>query len=389
MVNFEEIIKLGEDSKTEFKKQISHNDSFAKEVVAFANMHGGIIYLGIADDKSVTGIETENEKGLEEKIINICRNNIIPPLIPQISRVFYHSKTIYKLEIEKGENKPYKVKSSNRFYIRAGSVSIEPTNEELIRLFQAGGNFHFEINICEKSKFSDLDFLKFRDYCENYRNIEFEEDKNEMKTLLNNLELIDKKDKLTIVGALFFGKNSDRLLPQSGIELNYYGGTDQSTKILDSKSIKNSIPESIKTVLDFVSNNSKVRSEFIKNETIRKDIAEYEPFVIRELIANAFCHRDWSIFGQKIRVNMFADRLEIFSPGTLPNTLTLSKALSGISYYRNPVIAQMLKDYKLTDKLGRGLIKILKFYKKENLKLPEFIVDDNFVLVRVLKRVKS
>lgn len=97
-------------------------------------------------------------------------------------------------------------------------------------------------------------------------------------------------------------------------------------------------------------------------QTRRQDIPEYEPFVVRELIVNAFAHRDWSIFGQRIRLSLFNNRLELFSPGSLPNTLNLDRALAGISYYRNPLIAQMLKDYGFMDRLGRGLQKIIKFY---------------------------
>ena len=96
---------------------------------------------------------------------------------------------------------------------------------------------------------------------------------------------------------------------------------------------------------------------------------------MRELIVNAFMHRDWSIFGQRIRLNVFADRMEVFSPGGLPNTLNLTRALSGISYYRNPIISQMLKDYKMADRVGRGLQKVVNYYQEHGLRPPVFDVD--------------
>ncbi|MCI5149218.1 MAG: AAA family ATPase, partial [Candidatus Electrothrix sp. MAN1_4] len=97
--------------------------------------------------------------------------------------------------------------------------------------------------------------------------------------------------------------------------------------------------------------------------------------LVRELIVNAFMHRDWSIFGQRIRLNIFADRLEVFSPGSLPNTLNLTRALSGISYYRNPIISQMLKDYKMADRVGRGLQKVVNYYQERGLRPPVFDVE--------------
>lgn len=94
--------------------------------------------------------------------------------------------------------------------------------------------------------------------------------------------------------------------------------------------------------------------------------------MIRELLVNSFAHRDWSIFGQRIRLHLFGDRLELFSPGSLPNTLNLDRALAGVSYYRNPLIAQLLKDYGLMDRLGRGLPKVLKHYREQGLPDPHF-----------------
>ncbi len=120
-----------------------------------------------------------------------------------------------------------------------------------------------------------------------------------------------------------------------------------------------------------------------KNETRRTDRHDYEPFVIRELIANAFMHRDWSVFGQKIRINLFQNRVEIFSPGKIPNTLNPVRALSGISCYRNPIIARMLRDYKFAEKAGRGLQKIMKFYKDNNHRYPDFNIDGEYFKVIV------
>jgi ATP-dependent DNA helicase RecG len=114
-------------------------------------------------------------------------------------------------------------------------------------------------------------------------------------------------------------------------------------------------------------------------------LPDYDFFVIRELITNAFCHRDWSIFGQKIRLSLFDDRLELFSPGALPNTLTLENALAGVSFYRNPNIAQLCRDYGLVEKAGRGLQKIIAICKQLGLPNPEFQCDSTFIKTTVYK----
>ncbi len=360
-------IANGEDSKVEFKSAGFHNDSLAKEIVAFANMSGGDIFIGVEDSGVITGIP--NSK-IGEKIINISRNNIIPSLIPELAVVSCDAHKVLRIKVDKGKYKPYKVRTTNKYYIRAGSVSIEPTTEELSRLFQNGSQLHIEVSSIHGTSEKDLDVLKLRLYCNRYRDIEFDED--EIDKLCYNLQLMDENGHLTIVGLLFFGNHITRFLPQAGIELNCFKGQDVTSEILDYKAEESDIPFMVNAAIKFVKLNSRVRPKFDQSELIRNDQPDYEPFALRELIVNAFMHRDWSVFGQKIRINLFSDRLEVFSPGRLPNTLTLQRALFGISYYRNPIIAQMLKDYKLADKVGRGLQKILKYYRSNDLKMPEF-----------------
>lgn len=365
-ININEIIKAGENSKTEFKSVRFHSDSMAKEVAAFANMNGGDIYVGVSDQGEIEHVD----KGIEERIINICRNNIQPSIIPEITSFVIEEKKILKVTVEKGRHKPYKVKTSNRFYIRAGSVSIEPSNEELVRLFQDGQQLHFEISPVVDYSEKEFDHLRFRDYVENVRDISFED--NETENYLYNLQCIDEQNRISVLGLLFFGITPSRYLPQSGIEMNAFDGLDTSADLLDYQSHDCTIVDCISMAVSFVKKHSSIQASFEPETGNRIERAEFEPFVIREIIVNAFMHRDWSIFGQRIRVNLFKDRAEIFSPGRLPNTLNLKRALSGISYYRNPIVSQMLKDYKMADRVGRGLQAVVNHCKKKGLKEPHF-----------------
>jgi ATP-dependent DNA helicase RecG len=362
------LIKNGENSSVEFKNENFHSDRLAKEIVAFANFEGGTILIGVEDDGIISGVSS---KKVEERIINICRNNVHPSIIPRIMSFDIHGEKIYIVHVSKGKFRPYKLKTSNKFYIRAGSVSIEPTNEELIRLFQSGEQLHFEISALPGTTLQQIDLLRFKTYCNEYRKIGIEE--SELKNMLYNLEIVTENQELTVLGMLFFGKNIERYLPQAGIELNCFSGTNLDSAIIDHKSDCKDIPTLIDLAETFIKYNSQKRGYFNEDETRRIDRYDYEPFVVRELVVNAFIHRDWSIFGQKVRISLFKDRLEIFSPGGLPNTLNLQKALSGISYYRNPIIAQMVRDYNLCEKMGRGLYKIINSFKGKKLKMPDFV----------------
>lgn len=378
-----EIIKAGENSRVEFKSIGFHGDSLAKEVVAFANMNGGDIFIGIADDGGLENVE----RGVEERVINICRNNIQPSIIPEITTVVVEESRILRVSVEKGPHKPYKVKSSNKFYIRAGSVSIEPSNEELVRLFQDGRHLHFEISPIFSYNTKDFDLLRFRDYVENQRGLPF--DAEDAKSLLYNLQCIDEEERVSVVGALFFAVDPVRFLPQSGIDLNCFDGNDTSADLVDYRSENCTLVKCIEYALDFVKRHTSIGAVFHPATGHRIETPAYEPFVVREIVVNAFMHRDWSIFGQRVRINLFRDRLEVFSPGKLPNTLNLIRAISGISYYRNPIIAQMLKDYKMADKVGRGLQAVMNHYRKNRLHEPDFEDAPDFFRVTLWSRMSG
>lgn len=309
---------------------------------------------------------------------NICRNLIEPSVLPEI---YFHrdagGKTVLEVIVPKGLFKPYKVKGQNRFYVRVGIVP------ELIRLLQAGGLYHFEITALPGTSFGDVDLLRFRHYCQTCRTIEFEEDA--APQWLKNWQLLDSHKQMTVAGALFFASHPEKLLPQCGIQLFRFIGLENIGAMADQKELSAPIPESIDAVIKFVQFNSAVRSVFVEGNPRRIDVPDYDFFVVRELITNAFCHRGWSIFGQKTRLSMFDDRLELFSPGALPNTLTLENALAGISFYRNPNIAQLCRDYGLVEKAGRGLQKIVAICQQQGLPQPHFQYESTFIKTTVYK----
>lgn len=276
-----------------------------------------------------------------------------------------------------------KVKNTNRFYVRIGSVSIEPSTQELVRLLQSGGVYHFEVTSLPGTSLADIDLLRLRIYCERFRRVEF--DDSDVVRLLSNWQLTDNQGQCTVTGALFFGNSLPHLLPQAGIQLFHFEGCDRTGTILDQRELNETIPDAIDAAVKFVQAHSAVKSIFPANSIRRVDVPEWEFFAVRELVVNAFCHRDWSVSGQKIRLSLFDDRLEIFSPGALPNTLSLANALAGVSYYRNPNISQLCKDYELAEKAGRGLQKIFKTFHERNLPPPEIVNDPTFFQV-VLKR---
>jgi len=135
------------------------------------------------------------------------------------------------------------------------------------------------------------------------------------------------------------------------------------------KEFSGSITEVMEGLLRFADRNSRTKVDF-QAGIKRKDLEQYPAAIVRELIANAIAHRDYSVWGAYNRLYIFADRLEMRSPGRLPNTMTIKGMKMGVSYHRNPIIMQTLKDYGYVEKIGRGIIRCnrkLRDFKRREL----------------------
>jgi ATP-dependent DNA helicase RecG len=202
--NLEEILKNGENSHIEFKETNVRPESIAKELVAFLNFEGGTLFIGISDNGEILGV---NEKNFEEWTMNICRNSIFPPIIPSYEELIIDDKKVIKIHVNKGSNKPYYVSTNNKYYIRVGSTSREPSQQELISLLQDYNALHFELAPMFNSSIKDISKIRLEDYF-NKRGIEIDEFSNEeLENLLFNTEIMVESNSqkcVSLVGMLFF-----------------------------------------------------------------------------------------------------------------------------------------------------------------------------------------
>jgi ATP-dependent DNA helicase RecG len=365
-----EVIKNGENSFVEFKEKDVRAESMAKELVAFLNFEGGTVYIGINDDGTITGLD---ERDYEEWVMNICRNSIYPPVIPGYEEILIGGQKVVRVQVNKGVHKPYYVVNNNRYYIRVGSTSREPSQQELVRLLQESGQLHYELSPVLNTGIKDLNKIRLQDYFER-RGIDINQyPEAEFENFLFNTEIlveITGQRFISLAGALFFARETGKWVKNSGVQLVRFKGNDITDQMIDHKDLEGNLPDIIDKSVDFVNIHNQVGEKF---EGIRRiDLNDYNQRVIRELIVNAFAHRDWSLQEAKVRIYIFDDFLEVRSPGKIPNTLTLERMKLGISYYRNPLVMQMLVDYGYADKIGRGIMSIIKYHEKNRLKSPDF-----------------
>lgn len=346
-----QILDQGENSSVEFKSSAVRSESLAREIVAFANSKGGVILLGVEDDASITGLS--DDKNWEQWVINISRTNINPSIHLDFEILDIENKLVGLISVPKGKDKPYQT-NDGKFYIRVGSTARIATIQELMRLFQESGVFHFDAMPVEQTSLKNLNSSKLSEYFETYTvNYENLSD-SEKISLLKNSDILSENEKCTVAGLLVFGINPQKYLKMASISFAVFNDTQMSSELINKQNIEGTLDYQIDTAVALIRNHIAVPSDIIGNKrtSTRKAFSEK---IYRELVVNACCHRNYSIDGSKIRIFVFKDRLEVISPGRLPNTINVEKLKSGVSYAVNPVIVKFMENLNYMDKLGRGL----------------------------------
>ena len=371
-----EMIINGENSGVEFKEEGISTTDLAEEIVAFSNFKGGAILIGVNDEGSILGVERND---LEEWVMNICRDIVKPAIIPYYEQTkMDEGQIVAVVKIDQGVSKPYYVERGGRkrYLIRVGSTKREATREELGRLFQEAGIVHYDSTPIFGSSIDDLDWLKLKEYFLNTRGVDIEQMKSRINQLLVNTELMVRREEKifpTAAGILLFGKIPQKFLPQSGITAVKFKGKEMDYGMEDRKEVEGALPVQVEDAIAFVKRNTKVSSDIETEGVKRKDRPEYPVAVIREAVVNAVVHRNYSIVGSKVQLFIFEDRLEIRSPGKLPNAVNLDRIKAGCSSFRNPILVGFMQHYGYVEKIGLGIpLKIIKGMIDHNGKMPKF-----------------
>jgi len=378
MLKKEEILELivnGENSGVEFKLDDIRPEQLAKEVVALANLRGGHILLGVDDNGTVRGISRGN---LAEWVADTVFGRYVHPVIlPYYEEVLMAGgKRVAVITIGQEFAKPYVVRFNDRetAFVRIGPVSRPATREQLLMLGAASGTVHAEIMPVNRTGFESLDQARLDNYLRDILNDPEVPDGREswiprLKALGLMTEGIATEPVCTIAGLVLFGINPRQVLKQSGIRLMFFDSLDkqyqaQMDKILDGplvgrfrvdKTGKKLIDGGLfEKCLELIEPFVVFEPDHIDEHFRRSKQWLYPSEALRELLINALAHRDWTRFGD-VEIVGYRDRLEIISPGTLPNAMTLEKMLAGQRSARNHIIVEVLRDYGYVDARGMGI----------------------------------
>ena len=352
-------VALGEDSRRQFKQDVTNADSLAAEMAAFANSEGGTIFLGVADEGTLTGLDKEDVARLNQLISNAASQNVRSPLTVQSANVAVgKGRVVIVLTIPKGLDKPY-FDRNGVIWLKSGADKRRVNSkEELRRLFQFSDQFHAD-QLPTRAGIDKLDKMRFRDFLRDAYNLDYPKSQPELMRLLQNMSLATDEGMLNLAGVLLFAERPEWIKPLFIVKaIRYPGNVIHSTEYLDTEDFSGTLGKIFEDSLAFIMRNlRKVQSGQGINSP---GLPEIPTSVFEELLVNALIHRDYLV-NATIRLFIFDDRIEIISPGHLPNNLTVEKIRSGISNIRNPILVSYVAKGLLPYRgLGSGIKRALE-----------------------------
>lgn len=354
-----EIVERGEDSKHQFKQNVESEISLAQEMVAFSNSDGGKLIIGVSDVGIIEGLTDSDIRRINLFISNAATNHIKNPINVKTEILKVDDKNVIVVFVELGIDKPYFDKDGV-VWVKNGADKRKVTSrEELRRMFQSSDLISSDKISVEGSSINDIDekdlanfYLK--EYNEEISNLDIS-----LIDYLQNSSLA-KDGKLYLGGLLLFGKNPEKFKPEFLIKaVSFFGNEDTESKYHDSEDINGNLLNQYKNSINFVKRNLiKVQNDQNFNSLGEMEIPE---LVFQEILVNALIHRNYFI-ASSIRLFMFNNRIEIISPGSLPNSLTIESIKSGISIVRNPILVSFGTKILPYRGIGTGVRRAIKNY---------------------------
>jgi len=400
-----EFIASQENSRVEFKRDDCRPDQLTKEMSALLNLEGGVILLGVEKDGRISGL-TRSREGAEEWVMSIARNNLQPPTIPVWTSTMMEDGNIVGIVELPADSpsKPHKAKRGKAWvtYVRVGSVSREATREEEGRLYQAARLVRYEIKAVVDMGLDSLDIDRIENYLRDVlkRSVPGRTDVESWRRLLRNSDLLvagGDGENASVAGLLLFGENPNRRLPQAGVTAAAFPGVEKDYNMIDEERIRGPLVSIIskrsaaveKGVIDrtadFVKRNMGSKAWLEGARRRRKGAFPLE--AVREAVVNAVAHRDYAREGTDVEVSLYADRLEVISPGRLPNGVTVEKMKEGVvRVARNELLKEILRDYRYIEHQGMGVRnRIIESMRRHNGTEPDLEEEDDRFVVRLWK----
>lgn len=369
-----------ESSRLEFKEMIPPSAKIVKTVIGFSNAKGGKIVIGVKDDGTIVGIPEDLAHEAMERLDHLVYESCTPPILPLIyqQRIDNDNRVLIVIEVATGLYKPYYQKSlglSEGTFIRLGRSTVKANADIIEELkWQSRGISYDQLPIYHAT-FEDLDESKIEFFLNHRRNGVSARITEE---ILYSYEIIKKEhttNYATVAGMLIFGKTPQKFLSEAYILCCHFSDFNDR-EALASRVFKGTLFEQFDETFEFIM--ERINKSFKIEKKKREEKWEIPPIAIREVLMNTILHRNYHI-NAPIKISIYSDRIEFFSPGSLPGPIDISELESGLTYVRNTAIAKIFWEAQFIEKMGSGFITIFKTFRAEGLLPPQVIDGANFV----------
>lgn len=321
-------------------------DDIKKEMIAFANCDGGTVYIGVADDGTILGVENADECALQ--ISNMMRDAVKPDITMFIhyETINFDGKSVLAVAIQRGTNRPYYLAKKGLrpegVYVRQGYSSVPATDTAIRQMIkETGGDSFEEMRSINQSLTFEAAKKEF-----DLRKVAFGQPQ------MQTLKLLSADGLYTNLGLLL----SDQC-PHS-IKAAVFEGSDQSV-FKDRREFSGSLLRQLNDVYDYIDFHNQTHATFHK--LLRIDTRDYPEAAVREALLNSLVHRDYS-FRASTLISIYDNRIEFVSIGGLLPGLTLDDVMIGVSVCRNPHLANVFYRLQLIEAYGTGIQKIMNAY---------------------------
>lgn len=382
------LIKGGETTTVEFKVAIPRPVEIAERLCGIANAQGGVIIVGVEDtERKVVGVPEERMALTKDVILRATRQTIKPVLVlnpsePEIYEI--DGKQVVVATVPPNNGSIYQ--SSGVFWVRRSTHTVPLSVSELIEMANDRGLVHWELLPARNATIEDIDLGRVEGYLRQrsmgsrqtgrFENIEQVLIGMECAVVVDNGKVVP-----TNAGILFFGREPQMQIMQSEIDCVLFRGAMGTSRYTDKKIIMGTVQELIDGAETFLRSYMPVEGRVEGWKRI--DIPEYPIEALREALVNAVIHRDYSRYGESIRVFYYADRIEIHSPGLLLPGVTVEQMEKGEvqSRLRNPMLANLLRDVPgYMERIGSGIRFMLDETRRMGLPAPQFREMSEFIV---------
>lgn len=355
-----EILRRGEDSRHQFKRDFTNAEQLGAEMAAFANTAGGQLFVGVDDDGRLAGLGSEDIRRLNQLVANAASNNVRSPLDPITEIVAIANSLVLVVTVNDGLNKPY-FDNKGVVWVKRGSDKRKiDSREELKRIFQRNDSIYADETPVSGSSVTDVDTAHFTAFYERLFGESLADGNLSIAQIMQNQNLL-RDGQLNVAGLLLFSKNPQQFKPVFVIKaVSFFGNEREGSLYRDTTEITGTVSQLYAQAQQFFKRNLHA----IQGNQGFNSLGQPEiPITtLEELLVNALLHRDYFI-SAPIRLFIFDNRVEIISPGKLPNHLTIANIQHGTSIIRNPILTSFATRGELPYRgIGSGIMRALKAY---------------------------